>query len=180
MDAQSVLRERRTIHKYLPEPVPEDVVQRALEAAHLAPNHKLTFPWRFTVVGPETRARIAELAVRLKKPEAPAQEDAVRGKILNPGLMIIVSQQKTDDTFRSKEDYAAVSCAIQNLMLSLWSDGFGSKWSTGGITRENETVQIAQIPETEEVVGFIWGGVPAQESPTPKRPPLDEVVRRLP
>ena len=50
---------RRTIHSYRPEAIEEEVVQRALRAAHHAPNHKLTWPWRFTRVGPETRADLA-------------------------------------------------------------------------------------------------------------------------
>ena len=48
---------------------------------------------------------------------------------------------------------------IQNLSLSLIADGVGSKWSTGKITNDFNTYQIAGIdPTVEEIIGFIWVG----------------------
>ena len=66
MDVYEAILGRRTTHKFAPEPVDEAVIDRALRAAHRAPNHKLTWPWRFTRVGPEGRARLVELGLRLE------------------------------------------------------------------------------------------------------------------
>ena len=66
MHVHEAIRARRTIHSYRAEPLPEGAVERALEAAVMAPNHRLTFPWRFVRVGGETRSLLAELAVRLQ------------------------------------------------------------------------------------------------------------------
>ena len=53
-----LLSSRRTVHKLQPGPVPAAIVDKAFEAAHWAPNHKLTLPWRFTVIGPEARSAL--------------------------------------------------------------------------------------------------------------------------
>ena len=52
---------RRSVTAYTPGEVPTAVVQRALEAAVLAPNHFLTEPWRFYIAGPEARAKLVAL-----------------------------------------------------------------------------------------------------------------------
>ncbi len=182
-DFHQVVRTRRTIHKYLPESVEPAAIDRALEAAHYAPNHRLTWPWRFTRVGPETRKAITDLAVKVKEEKAPLsdhQRDGVRRKVSNPAALIVVSLVRTDDAFQAREDYAATSCAIQNLMLSLHADGVGSKWSTGAVTRRPETYALLDIPEAqEEIVGFIWVGVP-ELVPTIQRPELLLHVRETP
>ena len=62
MDVHTAIHTRRTIHEYQPGPVAPELVYRLLEAGIWAPNHKLTQPWWFIHVGPETRSRLAELA----------------------------------------------------------------------------------------------------------------------
>ena len=56
MDLYEALLSRRTIYAFEDRPVPGEALLRALEAARWAPNHKLTEPWRFSVLGAETRA----------------------------------------------------------------------------------------------------------------------------
>lgn len=185
MDVRTAILERRTVHSYTREPVPEGAIERALEAAAHAPNHKLTFPWRFVRVGRETRQRLADLAVRLqiqKQGELPAGiEDKVRSKVLDPHELIVVSIVRHDDPAIAREDYASAACAIQNLHLSLWSEGVASKWSTGRPTRHPDGYAIVGIdPAKEEIVGFVWVGMSAKTPQKCERPPLTDIVRRLP
>ena len=92
---------------------------------------------------------------------------------------MVVSQVRSADALQAKEDYAAVSCAIHNFTLALAARGVGSKWSTGSMTRHPIAYEVTQVDaEAEEIVGFIWIGVPELESPqVPKRTPLEEHVR---
>jgi nitroreductase len=178
---RDIIHGRRTIHDYAPEPVPDAVVRLALEAAHAAPCHKLTWPWRFTRVGPTTRETLVALNIRLKGARCALDERQVaklRAKMMHPGALLVVSQVLAEDPFRRHEDYAATCCAIQNLCLSVTASGFGSKWSTGGVTRHPETYAALGIsPEREEIVGFVWIGVPARVPPEPTRPALEDHLR---
>ena len=56
-----LIRSRRTIHDFRGEPAPPELARRALDLARWAPNHHLTEPWRFYLLGPETAAAIARL-----------------------------------------------------------------------------------------------------------------------
>ena len=182
---QHALTARRTVHDYDPDrPVPAEAIERALACAVRAPNHKLTNPWRFTRVGPETREGIVALGVRLKSEgrELPPPVLAkIRRKFTSAPELLVVSQVLDHDEHRRREDYAAVACAIQNLMVSLWSEGVGTKWSSGGVTRHDDTYALAQIPAGEEIVGFVWIGYPEREDcPTAPRRPVDEILRAVP
>lgn len=185
MDCHQALLSRRTIHHYEPAPVPREVLERALEAAHQAPNHKLTYPWRFTLIGPRARERIAEVSAALKTAKGPAPTPealaAIKRKLTDPGAVIAVSCVRCADSFRSREDYGAVACSIENLMLSLWADGFGTKWTTGAVTRDPRTYEILGVdPEKEEMVGFVLAGKPAKQPTPPPRPGYRDYVREVP
>ena len=150
----------------------------------MAPCHKFTWPWTFHVVGPETRDALVgvglEVAEGKKGPLSAPQREAVRGKLGNAGALVVVTQTPCDDSMRHLENYAAISAAIQNMMLSVHADGFGSKWSTGGVTRAPGTYAALGLdPVASPIVGFVWIGVPASVPEVP-RPELALHVRRLP
>ena len=183
MNTYQTILNRRTIHSYTEQSVDDDAINRALEAAHHAPCHRLTFPWRFIIVGRRSRDLIADLGVLLKQERtglSPEAIESARGKLLAPDRLVVVCQVACQDPFQAKEDYAACSCAIQNLTLSLAADGIGSKWSSGAITRHPETYRICEVdPAGHEIIGFIWAGHP-REIPTVARPPLESMVKTIP
>ena len=177
MELKHAIFNRRTIHKYRDTPVPIEVIESCIEAAHQAPNHRLTFPWHFTIAGPQTRTALFRSAVEMRR-SMPGMtdkvEETIREKLLNPGGLVFVSLKKCEDTFRAREDYAAASCAIQNFMLSAYGYGFGTKWSTGTLTRLDSTYKIADVnPDTHEIIGFIWVGE-AVRIPSIERPDVNE------
>jgi len=182
-----LIRTRRTVHAYEQgRSLPEGALDRALEAAHWAPNHRFTYPWRFTVVGPETRARLVPIAAEVKArkqgkelgPEARAKLEA---KICNPSALIVLRQVLHDDPATREEDYASLACAAQNAMLSLWAEGVSTKWGSGGVTRDPATYALLDVdPGRERIVGFLWAGYPAKAPSPPARPPLEEHVQSLP
>ena len=185
MELRQALLERRTVHAFTRDPVPDGAIRRALEAAVHAPNHRLTMPWRFLRVGRRTRERLVELALRLAAPQdgppPKAQVDRVRAKILDPHELIVVSTVRDQDPLIAREDHAATSCAIQNLQLSLWSEGVASKWGTGTPTRHPDGYAILGIdPEREEIAGFVWVGMPKVIPAKPERPPAGHFVKILP
>lgn len=140
----ALLRSRRSIFSFEARPVPADLLRAALDVGRFAPNHKLTEPWRFTVVGDETRRLIEPewsgfAASRLPEDATPARRDEARRtsleKLRSKPTIVIVSQTVDPDVVRREEDYAAVAVAIQNIQLAAWALGLGCQWSTSPATR---------------------------------------------
>jgi nitroreductase len=176
-----VLRGRRTINLYLNTPVPDELLRSAIETASWAPNHHVTEPWRFYLLGKQTIAACIDLVREIvtKKKDARAAEFKARTWAEKPGWLVVTCRNSADG-LRQREDYAACSAAIQNLMLYLWKAGVGSKWTTGDITREQRFFDLVGIdPDTESVVGLIWYGYP-KLTPAQSRKSVDDILRELP
>ncbi len=184
MDVHEALVNRRTVHRFRPGAVPDEVVERALRAATFAPNHKLTWPWRFVFVGREARERLVALNTELKSQGRTLNDDqraALRAKMTNPDRLLAVAQVRASNPARAREDYATVAMAIQNLSLSLFADGVYAKWSTGAVTRHPETYRLLGVdPEVQELVGFVWIGLPDSVPAAASRPEPAEVTRHVP
>lgn len=173
----TLLRGRRTIDLYAPEPVSTQVLREAIEVARWAPNHRLTEPWRFYLIGPTARAAIIALAAELDTAKKGERAGAARRARLEaiPGFFALTSRH-SEDPLVEREDYAACCCAAQNLMLYLWARGVGVKWTTGGVTRHPRFYELLGAePNVELVVGFFWYGVP-RVVPTQQRRPVAEIV----
>ena len=147
---------RRSIARYSPDKVAPAIVDRALEAAVLAPNHFLSAPWRFYTLGPETVQ--GKILSALPADKAKAFEQI-------PHWMIVTMHSEHD--FSSKlwlEDHAATSCAIQNFLLSLATEGIGSKWMTGALgVGPEKMLEAVDAKEGEHFMGAIWYGIPEKE-----------------
>lgn len=176
-----VIATRRSINQFQPEAPPRGIVHRGLELARWAPNHHLTEPWHFYLLGPETKQAVVELNAELAAAaNGPESGEAKRRRwAAIPGWLAVTCDQSTD-ALRAREDYAACACAIHNLALYLWSEGIGVKWTTGAVTRERRFYDLLWIdPELETLVGLLWYGYPA-ESPHSRRRPVGHSLVELP
>jgi len=175
----AAIRARRSINLFEPDPVDVNVLLDAIDVARWAPNHRLTQPWRFYVIGPQAKAAIARCAADFEAETKGEKIGAARlQRLLAVPAYFVVTSRRSDDPLLEREDYAAACCAVQNLMLYLWQRGVGVKWTTGGITRERrfyDTVGIDFAAET--VVGFFWYGR-AKLVPDQSRMPVEAVVVR--
>lgn len=174
----ALIRSRRTIHRFRPDPPPRPVLLRALELGCRAPNHRLTEPWRFYLPGPGTRAALVRLNAEVvaRKRGAAAGEAKRRRWEAIPDWFAVTSR-RSEDALREREDYAATCCAVQNVMLYLWSEGLGVKWGTGAVTREAAFYDLFGIDmAVERVVGLFAWGYPDVVPETPRRPLTDVLV----
>ena len=182
MDTKTAIFERRTIHAFNSKKVDEKLIFDAINAANQAPCHKLTFPWRFYSISSSKRNEILKLAIDIKNSQTLLNENSkklIRDKFLNPSHLIVSSQILNKDKLIEKEDYAACSCAIQNLAISLASNEVSIKWSTGEIIRSKEIYNILNIDsESEEIIGFIWVGY-GKKGPKISRPLINEIYKQL-
>lgn len=176
----TVLRGRRTIDLYEPEPVGTQVLRDAIDVARWAPNHRLTQPWRFYLIGPVTRAAIIDLAAELDTAAKGERAGAARRARLSaiPAFFVLTSR-RSENPLVDREDYAACCCAAQNLMLYLWQRGVGVKWTTGAVTRHQRFYDLLGVePNAELVVGFFWYGIPKVIPKQERRSP-SEIVTEL-
>jgi nitroreductase len=185
MDAITAINQRTSVRRFRSDPVPREVVQQLLDCAVRAPNHKLTEPWRFTVLTEGGRDRLAEIRAkhRLKRYSDPATAEALAGaeKVRResqetPVYIVAMVTENPDEIIR-EEDYAATMMAIANLMIAAESLGLGTALKSGGVMRDPDLLQLAGVPETCRVVGLLSLGYPAEQEPPRRRKPAAEVTR---
>jgi len=189
MDVIEAIRTRRTIAKFRPEPVAVETLLRLLEAGIWAPNHHLTEPWRFVILGPETQRRLAERFAALRQDKLPPDAadhrarvgDETRRTFLAVPAIVAVAVVRDEKEQRRREDYAATCCAIQNIQLAAWAEGIGVKWSTSVVTRDALAYEVLDLDAAQcDIVAFLYIGYPAEVSTGQRRRPLAEIVRHAP
>lgn len=164
MELLQAIHARRTIKDFTRQRVPDELLERALEAGLWAQNHRLSQPWRFALLGPESHSRLS----------------AYFSRALSIPAIVAVTCLKNENAEIEREDYAAVACAIQNIQLAAWDLGLGMQWSTGNAAQDERTREIIGFdPEKAMLVGLLFFGFPAQVPPAKARKPLSEVLRRL-
>lgn len=173
MRASDAMRQRRSIKKFTDRAITRDEIETLLAAATLAPNHRLTQPWRFYVLGPEARHAYG---LALGERKARKQPDAESGRTLRdavaaehralPGMIAVAVVNKDDPEMR-EEDYAATMMAVQNLALAAVELGLGTHIKTGGVMSDPAARAAAGVREEERIVAVVNVGVPA-DVPTPK------------
>ena len=176
----ALIRSRRTIHLFAPEPPPRATIRAALDLARWAPNHRLTEPWRFYLLGPAAAEAVARLNAEIvAEQRGPKAAQAKLDRWLSMPGWLVVTARTAEDPLVTEENYAACCCAVQNIQLYLWSEGIGMKWGTGNITRDPRFFDRLGIdPAQEKLVGMFWYGYPA-EVPQAQRKPVEEFIREL-
>jgi nitroreductase len=182
MDLRELIQTRRTVGNYTGAKVDDALVEQALALSLWAPNHKLTFPWVYRGLGPETRARLATLAVELKSAQGPISEikaKAIRESVMVPSHLISLGIKRSADAVRQHEDYATLACGVQIAALFLWDHGVASKWSTAGWSTHAKAYEIIGVaPEDVILEGCLMIGHQQILPKATERPPLAEVFKR--
>jgi nitroreductase len=168
MDVETAIRTRRTHKAFGPEPLPREQIDELLELASWAPNHNLTVPWRFRVIGPETLQRLKEVA----GPEGGAKLDRAP-------TLIVVSCVLSGDPVEEEEDLHATAASSYIVLLAAHARGLAGYWRTPGILRGAEGRAAVGLPEEERFVGLLHLGHPRQEKPPPERPGADRTISYL-
>lgn len=194
------IRERRDVRSgFLPEPLPDAVLERLLSAAHHAPSVGLMQPWRFIVV----RSLPVRQAVRGLFDEAQQTASAsyegdratlyrglkLEGILEAPQNLCIACDAGSERGHRLGRQsmpetaiYSAV-CAVQNLWLAARAEGVGVGWVS--IVDPEALKGLLGIPEHMVLVAYLCLGYVDEFATRPEleragweaRVPLGEVVR---
>ncbi len=175
------IRERRSIGKCSDEVPPRELIARILEAGRWAPNHHLTEPWRFFVLTGEARNGLGEAmataAARLAETREAAErayQRAVDKPLRAPYVIAIAAVP--DPSVPEVEEVAATAAAGQNMLLAAHALGLAAMWRSGELAFTPEVREFLGLPESAQVLGFLYVGFPAMEPPKRDRKPVDEVA----
>jgi nitroreductase len=168
VDVEEAIRSRRTHKAYGPDPVPREQLDELLELARWAPNHNLTNPWRFRVVGPQALADLKEAA----GPESAAKFDRAP-------TLVVASVVEAGDEVDREEDMAATAAAVYIVLLAAHARGLAGYWRSPAVLRTPEGRAAVGVGEGERVLALIHLGQPRQEKRPPDRAPAEDYVTYL-
>ena len=177
MHVTDAIQARRSIKRFADRPISRDEIEALLAAAALAPNHRLTQPWRFYVLGPEARygyglALGERKARKVENPDAARElRETVAAEHRALPAMIAVAVVNTDNPEIREEDYAAAMMALQNFALVAVAMGLGTHIKTGGVMSDAAARAAAGVRDDERIVAIVNLGVPADAPPPKKREP---------
>jgi nitroreductase len=168
VDVESAIRTRRTHKAYRPEPVERPLLDELLELARWAPNHHLTNPWRFRVLGPRALADLKRAA----GPEAASKLDRAP-------TLVVCSCALTGEPVADEEDLHATAIAAYIILLAAHGRGLAGYWRTPEVLRTEAGRTAVGLEPDERFVALIHLGRPAQEKAAPGREPAENVIRYL-
>lgn len=169
MELEEAIRTRRTHKAYGTEPLSTQELEALLELARWAPNHHLTNPWRFRVLGPEALAQLKEAA---------GAEDA--SKLSRAPTLVVASAAQCGDPVQDEEDMHAAACAVYAVLLGAHARGLAGYWRTPEVLRTDAGRAAVGLGEDERVLGLIHLGPPRESKRPPERWPLEQYVTHLP
>ena len=151
LTVDETIRTRRTVKEYVDVAVDAASIRELLELAVQAPNHHLTAPWRFWVVGSETVKQLTA-----------ATGDRKLGRSASA---VVVGFTPDDDPEVAREDEAACAAAIQTFMLAATARGLATFWRTPGVMRRPAFGETLGASAGTRFVGYVHVGHAAGAPP---------------
>ena len=172
------IRNRRSITRMKPDPVPRALIEKWLDAAVWVANHRVTEPWTFYVLEDDAKRRFAELRrdfqrSRLPNPDAPEAQPALDKSYASAAdtpAIIVFACRPSDDPELGEEDVWATYSAAYAVMLAAWSDGVGTYFRSGGIREYAPLRELLGLAPDQRIIGMLYVGYPA-EVPQRRRTP---------
>lgn len=189
MDVWEAIRERRSIRRFKPDPIPDEVLTRVLEAATLAPSGKNSQPWRFVVVKEDKRAEmiavlhegIAACAAQGLPPGSSKHTAAIMEQapvtvfVFNTAEKNLFRERRVDEVLWNVACVQSIGAAIQNLSLAALAEGVGSLWICDVYYAYEEL--RGWLGEPYHLVAAMSLGYPDEAPPARPRKPLAAVTR---
>ncbi|WP_292070103.1 nitroreductase family protein [Brevundimonas sp. UBA7534] len=182
-DLRRRLAERRSAPaQALTAPGPSDAeIDEILTLGARTPDHGKLFPWRFVVLGPQSRARIAEqLAVLAELRDKPAKDQAVLAKLTAAPVTILVISTPVPNAKPVWEQQLSAGAVCMNLEHAAGAFGYSASWITDWYSYDAQAAALFGVQEGETVAGFIHIGTLAEPALERPRPDLSLKVTRLP
>jgi len=191
MNTFEVIAQRRSIRQFKDTPVPDELLQKVLHAATLAPSGKNDQPWRFIVVKSDKRAEMARLMrtgidklaalgidTGSSKWTARVMEQApVTIFVFNVNEENLVRERAIEDILAQVVDAQSIGAAIQNMLLAASEVGLGTLWICDVFYAYEEL--CAWLGETHQMIAAVSLGYADEQPAARSRKPVSEVTRWL-
>lgn len=168
MDFEEIIRSRRTHKAYDGRPVDRATLDELFDLARWAPNHNLTNPWRFRVLG----------VLALERLKAAAGPESAP-KLDRAPTLVVASVLRSEDPVVDEEDFAAASAAVFIVLLAAHARGLGGYWRSPAVLREPAGRAACGVPEAERVLGLLHLGTAIGDKAAPERAPLETIREYL-
>jgi len=166
------IRTRRTHKAFRSDPVPDAVLDELFELARWAPNHHVTNPWRFHVIGPRTRDELMELAERRQPGSAP--------KLARAPTLVAASARLTGEEAQDRDDLLATAVAAYIVLLGAHARGLAGYWRSVPLLDQPEGRALLGLTTAESPVGLLYLGQAVEPQRVPPRAPVSEIAHYLP
>ena len=166
MDFYQVIQSRRSIRTYKPNPIPDEVLQRILEAGRIAPSAKNIQPWKFIIVKDE----------QIRQQLVPACRNQT---FIGQAPVVICAVALEKIAWGNMGGYWSsypvdLAIALDHMILAATNEGLGTCWI--GAYIEAEVKRILKIPDDVKVIALTPLGYPAQEPSAKPRKPLSDII----
>jgi nitroreductase len=203
-DLMRVIRGRRSVRSFLPDPVTPDVIEKLIEAARWAPSASNRQAYRFfAITTPEVLDQMAEAVLRetrrvLSELRMDAMDDADRylanfthfrsaplvfAPIYREGFDLLSAsmEERSSDTSRQAllDAHASVCAATMNLILAAHALGLGTCWMTGPLVAARPLSKILQVPRGWKLAALIPVGHPGETPDAPPRRSIDRLWKAV-
>ena len=164
----NIIKSRRSNGKVLNKPVPQNVVENLLQAAAYAPTHKKLQPWRFVVFEGEGK-QVLQQAWNTGAAAEGKSVEAIATKTDRAPTIIAVwcATNRGEKNVPVWEEHAAVSAAIQNMLLAAEEAGLAAIWRSGGMCEYPQVQELMKTPQDaldatkgDRIMGMIYIGYP--------------------
>ena len=184
MDVIKAIETRQSIGRVKQDAVPRELVERILDSAVHAPNHRLTEPWRFHVFTGKGRGELARVRAEIARLQAEAEGEGEemsagrtsreRKKAFRAPVVIVVISKAGRDEVETLENYAACAAAIQNMQLTAHALGLATMWRTGPVVYHEHMRRFFGLKEGDKIVAHLYVGYPDMGERPRRREPANE------
>jgi nitroreductase len=171
IDVDTAIRTRRTHKAFAAAPVDEATLLELFELARWAPNHHVTNPWRFRVLGARSRAELAR--------EAEATNPGSAKKLDRAPTLVVASARLVGDPAEQQDDLLASAVAAYIVLLAAHARGLAGYWRTLPLLDTPAVRAALGIEPEERPFGLLHLGSPRQEQVVPERAPVEEIATFL-
>ncbi|MCP3742039.1 nitroreductase family protein [Rossellomorea sp. BNER] len=175
------LKKRRAIRQFDPREVEREKIETLLEAATYAPNDRMREPWHFYVLQGDSLKRYEQVALDYLQKRFPTKphlvESSMKAITKTPLIIVVTSAIVDGDEGATIDNTFAVSSAIMSMWLMAEQLGLGMVWRTRGVgfVHDSELHTFIDAPDSEQLVGTLCIGYPAEEiTSVKKRTPFAE------